>query len=64
MVHTNTMKIVLFTIDSCFSASPKYGGQGVFKKYVSRCNLSMEGTVPVPQTAPALCDNAVLPFQV
>ena len=22
------------------------------------------GAVPFPQTAPALCDNAVLPFQV
>ncbi len=33
MVHTKTMKIVLFTIDSRISASPKYGGQGVFKKY-------------------------------
>ena len=33
MVHTKTMKIGLFTIDSCFSAFPKYGGQGVYKKY-------------------------------
>ena len=23
----------------------------------------MEGTVPVPHTAPALCDNDVLPFE-
>ncbi len=33
MVHTKTMKIVFFTTDSCLSAFPKYGGQGVFKKY-------------------------------
>jgi hypothetical protein len=58
MVHTYTMKNVLFTIDSRFSASPKYGGQGVLK------NTPVEGAVSVLQTAPALCDNAVLPFQV
>jgi hypothetical protein len=59
MVHPKTMKIVLFTIDSRFNPSPKYGGQGVFKK-ILRC----KGQCLSPQTAPALCDNAVLPFQV
>jgi len=39
MVHTKTIKIVLFTIDSRISSSPKCGGKGVF------FNTLMEGTV-------------------
>ena len=72
MVHTKTMKIILFMIDSRFSASPKYGGQGVFfysvEKHVFAIKdkniYRLRGQCPSPQTATALCDNAVLPFQV
>ncbi len=47
MVHTKTIKIVLFTIDSRISASPKCGGKGVFF-------YSDGGDSASPQTAPAL----------
>ena len=48
MVHTKTIKIVLFTIDSRLSASPKCGGKGVF------FNTLMEGTVR-PLRQPLRC---------
>ena len=72
MVHTKTMKIILFMIDSRFSASPKYGGQGVFfilgRKSCFRDKRQniyrLRGQCLSPQTAPALGNNAVLPFQV
>ena len=58
MVHTKTIKIVLFTIDSRLSASQKCGGKEVFLKY------SDGGESASPQTISALQDSAVFPFQV